>query len=184
MAQKNLLPLILLGLLRDSKKTGYELKKDFDTEIGEFWSVKHSQIYLELKRLTELGEINAVTGFFGSKVEKTYYEITKLGKERFFKWQCSFQNELAVNKDEFVLKLYFIKDKSDERLGQLLKNQYELHLEKLLHLRQRMKDVFSTIDKDNNYGHYLILNHAIKREEEYTQWLDDSLKYISVGEEK
>ena len=41
MAQKNLLPLILLGLLRDSKKTGYELKKDFDTEIGEFWSVKH-----------------------------------------------------------------------------------------------------------------------------------------------
>lgn len=175
MAQKNLLPLILLGLLRDSKKTGYELKKDFDTEIGEFWSVKHSQIYLELKRLTELGEIKAVTGFFGSKVEKTYYEITKQGKERFSKWQSSFQNELAVNKDEFVLKLYFIKDKSDERLGQLLKNQYELHLEKLLHLRQRMKDVFSTIDKDKNYGHYLILNHAIKREEEYTQWLDDSL---------
>ena len=77
MAQKNLLPLILLGLLKDHSKTGYELKKDFDTEIGEFWSVKHSQIYLELKRLTELEEISSTTGFFGSKVEKTYYEITK-----------------------------------------------------------------------------------------------------------
>lgn len=176
MAQKNLLPLILLGLLKDHSKTGYELKKDFDTEIGEFWSVKHSQIYLELKRLTELEEISSTTGFFGSKVEKTYYEITKKGRSRFEKWQESFQNELAVNKDEFVLKLYFIKDRSDARLESLLKNQYELHLEKLTHLKQRMKDVFSSLNKDKNFGHYLILNHAIKREAEYTKWLSESLK--------
>jgi len=178
MAQKNLLPLILLGLLRDTKKTGYELKKDFETEIGEFWSVQHSQIYLELKRLTELKEISSTKGFFGSKIEKTYYEITPLGEERFEKWEKSFQNELAVNKDEFVLKLYFIKDKNDGRLQQLLKNQYDLHLEKLAHLNQRMKEVFSKVEKDQNYGHYLILNHAIKREEEYTKWLSDSLENI------
>ncbi len=176
MAQKNLLPLILLGLLRERSKTGYELKKDFDTEIGEFWSVKHSQIYLELKRLTELKEISSTTGFFGSKVEKTYYEITDAGISRFEKWEQSFQNELAVNKDEFVLKLYFIKDKSDDRLKSLLNNQYELHMEKLLHLNQRMKDVFSSIDKNTNFGHYLILTHAINREEEYTKWLSESIK--------
>ncbi len=175
MAQKNLLPLILLGLLREKSKTGYELKKDFDTEIGEFWSVKHSQIYLELKRLTELKEITSTTGYFGSKVEKTYYEITSLGVERFEKWELSFQDELAVNKDEFVLKLYFIKDRHDERLKRLLNNQYELHLEKFLHLKQRMNDVFSQTDKEKNFGHYLILNHAINRESEYTKWLKDSI---------
>ena len=48
MAQKNLLKNILLGLINEKPKTGYDLKKEFDTEIGEFWSVKHSQIYLEL----------------------------------------------------------------------------------------------------------------------------------------
>lgn len=57
MAQKNLLKYILLGLITEKPKTGYDLKKEFDTEIGEFWSVKHSQIYLELKRLEKEGEI-------------------------------------------------------------------------------------------------------------------------------
>ncbi len=176
MAQKNLLPMILLGLLRDKKKTGYELKKDFESEIGEFWSVKHSQIYLELKRLSECEEITAVTGFFGSKVEKTYYEISEKGLARFEQWQQSFQEELSVNKDEFVLKLYFIKDRKDAQLLRLLNNQYDLHLQKLTHLKLRMTSLFDDNSKEDNFGHYLILNHAIKREEEYTRWLKDSIK--------
>ena len=72
-----------------------------------------------------------------------------------------------------------LKDKKDGRLQQLIKNQYDLHLEKLAHLNLRMKEVFSKIDKEQNYGHYLILNHAIKREEEYTKWLSDSLENIN-----
>ena len=31
-------------------------------------------------------------------------------------------------------------------------------------------------ERDENYGHYLILNHAIRRESEYVEWLRESMK--------
>ncbi|SON64502.1 transcriptional regulator of PadC (fragment) [Latilactobacillus sakei] len=49
MAQKNILQYLLLGLLNQAPKTGYDLKRVFENEIGEFWQAKHSQIYPELK---------------------------------------------------------------------------------------------------------------------------------------
>ncbi|SEF80360.1 PadR family transcriptional regulator [Lachnospira multipara] len=177
MAQKNLLPMILLGLINIEKKTGYDLKKDFETEIGEFWSVKHSQIYLELKRLEGNGEIKSTTGFYGNKIEKTYYEITKKGKERLESWLDSYSDILNVNKDEFVLKLYFIKSRKDPRLQDLLQEQYRLRSKKLEHLKERMKFVFPNKEsKNDNFGHYLILDHAIRREQEYVNWLEEILE--------
>ena len=106
MAQKNLLPYILLGLIEDKPKTGYDLMKEFETEIGEFWSVKHSQIYLELKRLVSNEDIKSETGYFGNKIEKTYYSITEKGQNKLHKWQYSYEDHLSVNKDEFVLFCY------------------------------------------------------------------------------
>lgn len=177
MAQKNLLPYILLGLIQIEPKTGYDLKKIFETEVGEFWSVQHSQIYLELKRLQSRKEIEAKTGFYGNKVEKTYYEITEKGQERLARWLEAYDDLISVNKDEFVLKLYFIKKKDDSRLRDLLSEQYRLRREKLKHLEERKKIVFPE-EKDciNHYGHYLILDHAIRREQEYVSWLEEMLE--------
>ncbi|MCR5415163.1 MAG: PadR family transcriptional regulator [Pseudobutyrivibrio sp.] len=179
MAQKNLLPYILLGLIENEPMTGYDLKKEFETEIGEFWSVKHSQIYLELKRLVANGDIESNTGYFGNKIEKTYYKITPQGTKSLEGWKYSYEDQLAINKDEFVLKLYFIKDKKDPRLKELLNEQSHLHKKKLEHLNSRLKEVFPNKKIiDNNYGHYLILNHAIKREMEYVSWLEDAILSI------
>ncbi len=176
MAQKNLLPYILLGLIADEPKTGYDLLKDFETEIGEFWSVKHSQIYLELKRLVGKKEITAETGYFGNKIEKTYYQITAQGKKTLEQWQYSYDDQLAVNKDEFVLKLYFIKDRKEPRLRELLNEQLHLHSDKLAHLKDRKKLLFSEKEQiDRSYGHYLILEHAINRENEYVGWLANAI---------
>ena len=177
MAQKNLLPMILLGLINIEPKTGYDLKKEFETEIGEFWSVKHSQIYLELKRLVAEDEIVAETGFFGNRIEKTYYRITSKGQERLRDWLESYYDMLSVNKDEFVLKLYFIKKKDDPRLRGLLNEQFRLRKEKLTHLLERRELLFKTKKSRNeNYGHYLILEHAIQREQEYVSWLEGILE--------
>ncbi len=179
MAQKNLLPVILLGLIEDTTKTGYDLKKDFETEIGEFWSVKHSQIYLELKRLIAAGDITSNTGYFGNKIEKTYYEITENGRKRLENWKYSYDEQLMVNKDEFVLKLYFIKDKSDPRLRELLNEQLQLHRKKLAHLEERRERLFSAKDDiEKNYGHFLILDHAIRRENEYIDWINGAIEQI------
>ena len=47
----------ILGLLNRNEMTGYELSKEFETTLFEFWNAKHSQIYPELKKLTEEGSV-------------------------------------------------------------------------------------------------------------------------------
>ena len=161
MARKNTLRYILLGLLSKKKMTGYELNQSFKNEIGEFWQAKHSQIYPELAKMEEQGIIQHQVEITGEKLEKKVYELTEEGKEQLAEWIHTPTNELPVNRDEFVLKLYFVKDVNDPALVEIIQQQRDLPTEK---------------EKHENYGHYLILAHAINRETEYANWLTDVLE--------
>jgi DNA-binding PadR family transcriptional regulator len=115
----------------------------------------------------------------GSKLEKKYYTLMDDGKSELKEWIFTPTPELLATKDEFILKLYFIKNKEDGKLEKMFKEQTVLHQEKLEHLKFRMQTVFSSQKKKElNYGHYLILNHAINREEGYLLWLKEQYKYI------
>lgn len=162
-------------MLQDDKKTGYDIKTAFTTEIGEFWQAKHSQIYPELSKLTNKGWIGFETEIVGTKLEKKVYSLTAEGRNALLAWLKEPLTELPTNKDEFVLKLYFIKRIDDERLPEMIQQQIDLHQKKLVHLEERKLVVFPEKRIKENYGHYLILMHAIHREEEYLSWLE-SLK--------
>ena len=43
----------ILGLLMKKDMTGYELTKEFNSALFEFWNASHSQIYPKLKALTK-----------------------------------------------------------------------------------------------------------------------------------
>ena len=45
----------ILGLLSQQSRSGYDLSQALSGALQEFWSANHSQIYPELKRLTEEG---------------------------------------------------------------------------------------------------------------------------------
>jgi len=84
---------------------------------------------------------------------------------------------LSATKDEFILKLYFIKTAADPRLQPMLQEQAALHRAQLAHLKQRRKTVFpDQAAIDQAYGHYLILDHAIGREQYYVDWLEKFLR--------
>ena len=51
----------ILGLLNQKSMSGYELSSEFESALNEFWNAKHSQIYPELKKLTEEGMITFET---------------------------------------------------------------------------------------------------------------------------
>ncbi|MCR4945173.1 MAG: PadR family transcriptional regulator [Clostridium sp.] len=173
MSRKNVLRYILLGLLEKREMSGYDIKKFFEKEIGEFWSAKHSQIYPELIKLEEQGLVKYRIDIVGSKLEKKHYSITDKGIEELDKWLGSAE-DLIENRDEFVLKLYFIDNKEDDRLNIMVNKQINLHKEKLEHLESRMQIVFDDESKKEvMYGHYLILDHAIRREKSYLSWLNE-----------
>lgn len=76
---KRILKYAILGLIHKEEMSGYDITSQFKKEIGQFWSAKHSQIYPELKRLTEEELIEYRTSITGAKLEKKLYCITPKG---------------------------------------------------------------------------------------------------------
>ena len=70
----------ILGLLNQKKMTGYDLMKQFESALCEFWSAKHSQIYPELKKLTEEGCVAYRQEASDNGLEKKLYHITEKGR--------------------------------------------------------------------------------------------------------
>lgn len=73
----------ILGLLNRNEMTGYELSKEFETTLFEFWNAKHSQIYPELKSLNAEGLIQYRVEITGNVLEKKVYTITDEGRRDF-----------------------------------------------------------------------------------------------------
>ena len=172
----------ILGLLNRKSMTGYDLSKEFETTLFEFWNAKHSQIYPELKSLSEKGLVQYEVEITGNVLEKKVYSITEKGREDFYKWEESLNPLKPVPKDEFRLQLFFSGALSPEKRMALLTDQLKQHEEKLAHLKGNMGK-FSSIppEDENDFADYLVLHGAVLREETNCKWLKDCIKLCKKG---
>lgn len=180
MAQRNVLQFIILGLLDQQPLTGYELTKAFDSDIGEFWSAQHSQIYPQLSKLEAAGNITHTEEIAGERLERKRYSLTASGQASLNAWLEAPTTPTTSGKDEFAVKLYFIQALTDPRLQPMLQAQCNFHEAKRTHLRHQLATKFPKGADPTNFGHYLILEHAVRREEEYCQWLQAALRQIEA----
>ncbi len=86
MRNKDKLSYIILGLLRTEPMSGYDLKKKFESEVGEFWQANTGQIYPSLKVLLNDKAVTYDVEIVGEKLEKKTYRITAYGEELFNTW--------------------------------------------------------------------------------------------------
>lgn len=163
----------ILGLLNRQDMTGYDLTKEFQTSLSEFWSAKHSQIYPELKTLAENHLVEFKTEITGNVLEKKLYSITELGKKELLEWAENYTKIPPLPKDEFKLQLFFSDCIPAQQRIQLLKNQLEQHQKWLEHLNHNLTK-FDTIPptKESEFSDYLVLLGAINREESSCNWLN------------
>ena len=73
----------LLGYLDLGPMTGWDLDRFVQISIGNFWNVTRSQIYRELRTLTDRGYVKA--GTTGPR-DRVPYAITAKGRTAFKKW--------------------------------------------------------------------------------------------------
>lgn len=73
----------LLGFLHSGPMTGWELDAAVEGSIAYFWNVTRSQVYRELRTLSELGLVEA--GATGPR-ERRPYELTDAGRQAFSAW--------------------------------------------------------------------------------------------------
>jgi PadR family transcriptional regulator AphA len=96
---------VILGLVRDQPRSGYEIKAVVDRTTRFFWAASYGQIYPELKRLSEAGLVVGSDSPTGGR-RRTVYEITADGEEELQAWLRQPPQTYEL-REEGLLKLFF-----------------------------------------------------------------------------
>jgi DNA-binding PadR family transcriptional regulator len=100
---------IVIGLLEAAgEATPYDLKQMVAISLGNFWSLRHAQLYAEPERL-------AAAGLLGERREESgrrrrHYRVTERGREALRAWLAEPTAELTELRDLALLKVFFGSD--------------------------------------------------------------------------
>ena len=168
----------ILGLVSQKPMTGYDIYKEFDGPIGNFWSAKHSQIYPELKKLTQEKLLNYEMPESGESLKKKVYTITDAGAKELDAWLSEDEELAPTAKDVFRLRMYFCERMDPSLVKDLLLSQLDKHEDKLAYLKSSMDEHYTKKPTKAHLGDYLVLSGAISREEAYCDWIRSCLPYF------
>lgn len=116
---------IILGLLMEKSRTGYEINEVFETIFRHFYKTSYGMIYPTLKRLTKAGLVEKEIVVQTGKPNKNVYHITKKGEAAFNDY---LKTDISPEKreSEFLVRMYFGGNESQETLRVWLKNEIQL----------------------------------------------------------
>lgn len=128
MAELNPTAASLLGLLHHGEMSGWDLSQRIEETIGYFWNVTRSQIYRELKTLSQKGLIREIVQESG---DRRPYVITPTGQKAFAHW---IRNQPGNDLIRFplLLTMFFGAHLSDDEMRRFLirfrlRHQQRLH---------------------------------------------------------
>lgn len=162
-----MLELAVLGLLKESPMSGYELKKRLAVTHGAFWRVSFGSLYPCLKRLLAEGALEVEEPSQSGSRKKHLYRLTEHG-ERLFQEMLESADAHDLEQDRFSLRLAFFRYLGPEsRLDQLERRRGHLQ-ERLADLRASLRAVRDRLDA------YTIelMDHGLDAHEREIAWLD------------
>lgn len=125
-ARRNTLRSIILGLLGARPMTGYDIKQAFDRAVASYWNAGNSQIYTTLKALERDGLVESELVVQQHRPNRKFYRLTVSGQAELGEWLKEAAPE-RFTKDEFLAKLFFCGQTSDEvALRHLIEHQQAL----------------------------------------------------------
>src|SRR5215471_8638545 len=99
---------ILLGMLSSQEMSGYDLKQQLDKSLYTCYdSPAKSQIYGELRRLTQQGWATVTDVPQTHRPDKRVYRITPAGRAALQQWLVSQDAESDSFKSPLLLRLFF-----------------------------------------------------------------------------
>lgn len=132
-SSRNTLRYIILGLLGARPMSGYDIKQAFDRALASYWNAGNSQIYTTLKNLGDAGLVEAEVIVQKSRPNRKVYHLTPLGQEELNRWLQEDVPE-RFSKDDFLTKLFFCGETSDEIATRHLQEHRASLLKQLQHM--------------------------------------------------
>jgi len=163
-----MLNFIVIGIVLDEAYTGYDIKKEIEFGIGNFYKASYGSLYPALKKLTGKGYLSMTAQLEGNRPKK-YYTATDAGKTAFLEW-LSAPFDPSAGSDSLLARIYFFGVLSeDTRRGLLL--EYELYHQQVLRKLQTMEQELSAaIADDRDYFEMSTLYLGIQHLQDSVRW--------------
>lgn len=173
----------VLAALLAGESSGYDLAKEFDASMANFWMATPQQLYRELDRLAEQGLIQARLVYQERRPNKRLYSLTDSGREAIQRFTARTPKP-SVIRDELLVKVQAadagdvpaIRDFIAERLqwATAKLQRYERLQTRLLDGRTE-EEYLAHADR---VGPYLTLLRGISFEQENIRWAQHALTVI------
>ena len=96
----------ILGMLSIEPMSGYDIKKEVERSISNFWTESYGQIYPVLKNLIAQKLVTKTVEIEAGKPDRHVYALTAKGRKELRRWlHEGFAPKTQRN--EFLLKLFF-----------------------------------------------------------------------------
>jgi DNA-binding PadR family transcriptional regulator len=136
---RNTLRYIMLGLLWARPLSGYDIKRTFERAIASYWNAGNSQIYTTLKNLHRAGLIEVEIVVQTSRPNRKVYRLTASGEQEVLRWLQEKVPE-RFTKDEFLTKLFFCGETTDDVALIHLRDHHESLQTQLKHMEWALRE--------------------------------------------
>ncbi len=173
----------VLAALLEGESSGYDLTKDFDASVANFWPATPQQLYRELDRLAEQGLIKARIVHQERRPNKRMFSLTVAGRDAIRQFPAKAPTPSVIR--EVLLVKVQASDAGDlEAVCGFIRERLEWAVAKVQRyerLRARMLEGLSEAEylvEAERVGPYLTLIRGISFEEENIRWAERALGIV------
>jgi len=171
----------ILACLTERPMTGYELAKTFDASIGFFWKADHQQIYRELTRLRDRGQVVGCEVLQSGKPNKLVYTLTSEGRAALRHWGAKPSSPPSI-KDDMLVRLFALDDLDIDPLRADLMARLEHHRDRLSRFERILNKRFPQGTASSaDTGKLLCLRMGVRHERAVAEWCEEALETLSAA---
>jgi PadR family transcriptional regulator AphA len=167
---------VILGMLRNQPRSGYEIKQVVDNSARFFWAASYGQIYPELRKLAKAGLVEGEAQAQGGR-KRTVYRLTASGREELRRWLAEDPTVLEI-RDEGLLKLFFAAAGPPDNAIETVEARQRLYEDKLAQLREIEPHARASADDGDPFP-YLVLRYGIESSEWAIGWCERARQELS-----
>ena len=130
---------IILGLLMEKSRTGYEINEVFETIFSHFYRGSYGMIYPTLKKLQKQGLVEKEIILQDGKPNKNVFTITDKGKTQFYEYLTT-NISLESRESEFLVRMYLGEHVEKEVLLSWIKDEVQKKKELIAQLKRDFKN--------------------------------------------
>jgi len=165
---------VLLGLLSDGERHGYELKREHDARFPAARPLAFGQVYATLERLRRRGWVSAATSVKVDGPERMPYAMTAAGRDELDRWLAEVEPPSPFVSNPLSVKVTLALLTADEELAQdYLQRQRDAHLARMRDYTRRKSE------RDSSLVQVLAADYALTHLDADLRWIDAALDRVA-----